>query len=136
MTDVSVEACFEPTHVLNCCSLHPNGTTDPTSLHGSCPTLKGEKWSATKWIHGGPTSLHFCSLLRLCCSLAAGCGPGVYLALKGLAGLLCSRGWRLWPSMGCMAALLSARQPRLQGPLQSGGPVAAVPGYCPAMEVP
>eukprot|EP01023_Acetabularia_acetabulum_P066724 TRINITY_DN9048_c0_g1_i2.p2 TRINITY_DN9048_c0_g1~~TRINITY_DN9048_c0_g1_i2.p2 ORF type:complete len:442 (-),score=35.05 TRINITY_DN9048_c0_g1_i2:1021-2346(-) len=31
--------------------LHPNGTVDPTSLHGSCPTLEGEKWSATKWIH-------------------------------------------------------------------------------------
>eukprot|EP01026_Neomeris_dumetosa_P079404 TRINITY_DN86746_c0_g1_i4.p1 TRINITY_DN86746_c0_g1~~TRINITY_DN86746_c0_g1_i4.p1 ORF type:complete len:349 (-),score=30.08 TRINITY_DN86746_c0_g1_i4:213-1193(-) len=31
--------------------LHPNGTADPTSLHGSCPTTKGEKWSATKWIH-------------------------------------------------------------------------------------
>ena len=32
-------------------SLLPNGKTDPTSLHGSCPTTKGEKWSATKWIH-------------------------------------------------------------------------------------
>ncbi len=36
------------------CSLLPNGETDPTSLHGSCPTTKGEKWSATKWIHVGP----------------------------------------------------------------------------------
>ena len=35
-------------------SLTPNGETDNTSLHGSCPTLKGEKWSATKWIHVGP----------------------------------------------------------------------------------
>lgn len=35
-------------------SLLPNGETDPTSLHGSCPTTKGEKWSATKWIHVGP----------------------------------------------------------------------------------
>eukprot|EP00892_Ulva_mutabilis_P008292 jgi/Ulvmu1/5835/UM025_0093.1 len=34
-------------------SLHPDGTEDPTSLHGSCPTTKGEKWSATKWIRVG-----------------------------------------------------------------------------------
>ncbi|CAH9090763.1 unnamed protein product [Cuscuta europaea] len=32
-------------------SLLPNVTTDPLSLHGSCPVLEGEKWSATKWIH-------------------------------------------------------------------------------------
>ncbi|XP_019422067.1 PREDICTED: probable prolyl 4-hydroxylase 9 isoform X1 [Lupinus angustifolius] len=32
-------------------SLFPNGSTiDPTSLHGSCPVIKGEKWVATKWI--------------------------------------------------------------------------------------
>eukprot|EP00879_Flechtneria_rotunda_P011819 GHRR01012346.1.p1 GENE.GHRR01012346.1~~GHRR01012346.1.p1 ORF type:complete len:308 (+),score=60.64 GHRR01012346.1:171-1094(+) len=30
-------------------SLHPDGRKDPTSLHGSCPILKGEKW-----IHVGP----------------------------------------------------------------------------------
>lgn len=35
-------------------SLKPDGSTDPASLHGSCPTTKGEKWSATKWIHVGP----------------------------------------------------------------------------------
>ena len=35
-------------------SLTPNGETDNNSLHGSCPTSKGEKWSATKWIHVGP----------------------------------------------------------------------------------
>lgn len=35
-------------------SLTPDGQKDPTSLHGSCPTLKGEKWSATKWIHVAP----------------------------------------------------------------------------------
>ncbi|KAF4402007.1 hypothetical protein G4B88_017519 [Cannabis sativa] len=28
-------------------SLFPNGTIDPTSLHGSCPVTKGEKWVAT-----------------------------------------------------------------------------------------
>ncbi|OMO52771.1 Metridin-like ShK toxin [Corchorus olitorius] len=32
-------------------SLHPDATTDVNSLHGSCPVIKGEKWSATKWIH-------------------------------------------------------------------------------------
>lgn len=32
-------------------SLHINATTDPSSLHGSCPVIEGEKWSATKWIH-------------------------------------------------------------------------------------
>ncbi|GFP88618.1 probable prolyl 4-hydroxylase 9 [Phtheirospermum japonicum] len=28
----------------------PNRTLDKTSLHGSCPVVKGEKWVATKWI--------------------------------------------------------------------------------------
>lgn len=32
-------------------NLHPNATTDPSSLHGSCPVVEGEKWSATRWIH-------------------------------------------------------------------------------------
>ncbi len=32
-------------------SIKPDGNTDNKSLHGSCPTLKGSKWSATKWIH-------------------------------------------------------------------------------------
>uniref|UniRef100_A0A5B6ZSF7 procollagen-proline 4-dioxygenase n=1 Tax=Davidia involucrata TaxID=16924 RepID=A0A5B6ZSF7_DAVIN len=32
-------------------SLHPDAITDPLSLHGSCPVIEGEKWSATKWIH-------------------------------------------------------------------------------------
>uniref|UniRef100_A0A0D3FE85 procollagen-proline 4-dioxygenase n=1 Tax=Oryza barthii TaxID=65489 RepID=A0A0D3FE85_9ORYZ len=32
-------------------SLYPNATFDPGSLHGSCPVIQGEKWSATKWIH-------------------------------------------------------------------------------------
>ncbi|PIN15275.1 Prolyl 4-hydroxylase alpha subunit [Handroanthus impetiginosus] len=31
-------------------SLHPNGTIDKMSLHGSCSVIKGEKWVATKWI--------------------------------------------------------------------------------------
>ncbi|XP_078437005.1 putative prolyl 4-hydroxylase 6 [Wolffia australiana] len=32
-------------------SLYPNATIDKFSLHGSCPVIEGEKWSATKWIH-------------------------------------------------------------------------------------
>ena len=35
-------------------SLKPDGEKDPASLHGSCPTTQGNKWSATKWIHTGP----------------------------------------------------------------------------------
>lgn len=34
-------------------SLHPDSTTDPSSLHMSCPVTEGEKWSATKWIYVG-----------------------------------------------------------------------------------
>ena len=34
-------------------SLTPDGSLDKSSLHGSCPTTKGDKWSATKWIHVG-----------------------------------------------------------------------------------
>jgi hypothetical protein len=33
--------------------LNPDGSLDHNSLHGSCPTVKGSKWSATKWIHTG-----------------------------------------------------------------------------------
>lgn len=32
-------------------NLHPNASPDQSSLHGGCPVIKGEKWSATKWIH-------------------------------------------------------------------------------------
>lgn len=32
-------------------SLHPTAIPDPESLHGGCPVIEGEKWSATKWIH-------------------------------------------------------------------------------------
>lgn len=31
-------------------SVLANGTIDPTSLHGGCPVIKGEKWVATKWL--------------------------------------------------------------------------------------
>lgn len=35
-------------------SLHPDATDDVKSTHGSCPTLAGTKWSATKWMHVQP----------------------------------------------------------------------------------
>lgn len=31
-------------------SILPNGTLDNSSVHGSCPVIRGEKWVATKWI--------------------------------------------------------------------------------------
>ncbi|MCL7026864.1 hypothetical protein MKW94_018390 [Papaver nudicaule] len=32
-------------------NLLPTAVPDTMSLHGGCPVLEGEKWSATKWIH-------------------------------------------------------------------------------------
>lgn len=32
-------------------NLRPDAVPDPLSLHGGCPVIEGEKWSATKWIH-------------------------------------------------------------------------------------
>lgn len=32
-------------------SMRPDATLDPSSLHGGCPVLKGNKWSSTKWMH-------------------------------------------------------------------------------------
>uniref|UniRef100_A0A5B7AKR6 procollagen-proline 4-dioxygenase n=2 Tax=Davidia involucrata TaxID=16924 RepID=A0A5B7AKR6_DAVIN len=32
-------------------SMRPDATLDPTSLHGGCPVIKGNKWSSTKWMH-------------------------------------------------------------------------------------
>jgi prolyl 4-hydroxylase len=34
-------------------SLTPDGRVDPKSLHGGCPVLRGDKWSATKWLRLG-----------------------------------------------------------------------------------
>lgn len=34
-------------------SLNTEAVPDIMSLHGSCPVIEGEKWSATKWIHVG-----------------------------------------------------------------------------------
>ncbi|XP_071739136.1 uncharacterized protein [Rutidosis leptorrhynchoides] len=31
-------------------SMKPDATPDPSSLHGGCPVIKGNKWSSTKWI--------------------------------------------------------------------------------------
>ena len=35
-------------------SLDPTGDLDIASLHRGCPVLRGEKWSATLWIHNAP----------------------------------------------------------------------------------
>ncbi|KAL5230161.1 hypothetical protein ABZP36_028937 [Zizania latifolia] len=32
-------------------NLSPDASKDSLSLHAGCPVIKGEKWSATKWIH-------------------------------------------------------------------------------------
>ncbi|XP_075482336.1 putative prolyl 4-hydroxylase 3 [Primulina tabacum] len=32
-------------------SMRPDATLDPSSLHGGCPVIKGNKWSTTKWMH-------------------------------------------------------------------------------------
>uniref|UniRef100_A0A7S0QZW0 procollagen-proline 4-dioxygenase n=1 Tax=Pyramimonas obovata TaxID=1411642 RepID=A0A7S0QZW0_9CHLO len=31
-------------------SLKTDGNTDPASLHAGCPVIRGDKWSATKWM--------------------------------------------------------------------------------------
>jgi len=32
-------------------SMRPDGSRDPKSLHGASPVIRGDKWSATKWMH-------------------------------------------------------------------------------------
>ncbi|XP_039049554.1 probable prolyl 4-hydroxylase 3 [Hibiscus syriacus] len=32
-------------------SMRPDATLDPSSLHGGCPVISGNKWSSKKWIH-------------------------------------------------------------------------------------
>ncbi|XP_058090880.1 probable prolyl 4-hydroxylase 3 isoform X2 [Magnolia sinica] len=34
-------------------SMRPDASLDPTSLHGGCPVISGNKWSSTKWMHVG-----------------------------------------------------------------------------------
>ncbi|XP_051115445.1 probable prolyl 4-hydroxylase 10 isoform X2 [Andrographis paniculata] len=31
-------------------SMNPDASLDPSSLHGGCPVIKGNKWSSTKWL--------------------------------------------------------------------------------------
>lgn len=31
-----------------------DGKEDHAALHASCPVTRGEKWTATKWMHGTP----------------------------------------------------------------------------------
>lgn len=31
-------------------SMKPDATLDPSSLHAGCPVIRGDKWSATKWM--------------------------------------------------------------------------------------
>eukprot|EP00239_Pterosperma_sp_CCMP1384_P010266 CAMPEP_0197864902 /NCGR_PEP_ID=MMETSP1438-20131217/43353_1 /TAXON_ID=1461541 /ORGANISM="Pterosperma sp., Strain CCMP1384" /LENGTH=382 /DNA_ID=CAMNT_0043483281 /DNA_START=103 /DNA_END=1251 /DNA_ORIENTATION=- len=35
-------------------SIDLNHNIDPASMHAGCPTLKGTKWTATKWMHESP----------------------------------------------------------------------------------
>ena len=55
--DVQSDYTMGPAKTDAVCSLKPDGEVDPSSLHGSCATTKGEKWSATKWMHVGPFGL-------------------------------------------------------------------------------
>lgn len=34
-------------------NLFPNGTVDMMATHAACPVVRGEKWSAPKWLHQG-----------------------------------------------------------------------------------
>ncbi|CAN6453540.1 unnamed protein product [Victoria cruziana] len=35
-------------------SMHPDASLDSSSLHGGCPVIQGDKWSATKWMRVKP----------------------------------------------------------------------------------
>ena len=35
-------------------SLNPDGTHQPASMHTGCPVIKGQKWTATVWVHSMP----------------------------------------------------------------------------------
>lgn len=43
----SVFFSFSP---LGCSFQGLDGQSDPSSIHGGCEVLAGEKWSATKWM--------------------------------------------------------------------------------------
>ncbi|XP_022855457.1 probable prolyl 4-hydroxylase 3 isoform X1 [Olea europaea var. sylvestris] len=38
-------------------SMRPDATLDPSSLHGGCPVIRGNKWSSTKWMRVGEYSV-------------------------------------------------------------------------------
>ncbi|KAF6253134.1 hypothetical protein COO60DRAFT_1643423 [Scenedesmus sp. NREL 46B-D3] len=67
--------------------MHVDGTrVDRAALHASCPTLKGTKWTATKWIHNKPYGGDFDALKQAasCTDTANDCAePTVMLGLKG-----------------------------------------------------
>lgn len=68
-------------------SLHPDGTEDASSLHGSCPTTRGHKWSATKWIHVGASR---CAALAPARCAADACGS--FGARGSARDCVCGRG--------------------------------------------
>ncbi|AAF08583.1 unknown protein [Arabidopsis thaliana] len=47
------QVCLKPKkgNALLFFNLQQDAIPDPFSLHGGCPVIEGEKWSATKWIH-------------------------------------------------------------------------------------
>ncbi|KAF3792663.1 putative prolyl 4-hydroxylase 3 [Nymphaea thermarum] len=38
-------------------SMHPDASLDSLSLHGGCPVIQGDKWSATKWMRVKPYTI-------------------------------------------------------------------------------
>ena len=76
-------------------SLKPNGEEDSASTHGSCPTLAGEKWSATRW--GWPAGRGLCR--------ARQAGP------LGAAGQCWSRPAWGWPAVGAPLPEAGAQSP-------------------------
>ncbi|KAI8464744.1 MAG: hypothetical protein J3K34DRAFT_105036, partial [Monoraphidium minutum] len=77
--------------------MKPDGqAVDRRSLHASCPTLKGTKWTATKWIHNKPYGTDYnplqeaakCADLKPDCKARAAAGEcdGAPAKMLGLAG--------------------------------------------------
>ncbi|PQQ13471.1 putative prolyl 4-hydroxylase 10 [Prunus yedoensis var. nudiflora] len=58
-------------------SMRPDASLDPSSLHGGCPVIKGNKWSSTKWVRVNEL-YEF-----LCCSTCQHLKPELqYLCIK------------------------------------------------------
>lgn len=92
-------------------SLSPNGSEDETSLHGSCPTTQGDKWSATKWIRVGEIG-EWCALSAMSRPQRGGCFGGARWGM-------CMQG-RGGGDAGCIARreagqAVSGPRPRLPG---------------------